>query len=143
MKVLVTRHRFQVGWEELHQGTLSGISASLPLPTPHTMPHWILWGVSQEPHCSVRGTPQREEGGKCAERGSLGHRRVEEVDWLYQLSVLATELQIPHPDPNPRRPPSFTKPFLHPPPHLLPFPPMQMSCCLPSPFPALRSTAPT
>ena len=91
---------------------------------------------SQDPHCSVgvrgdpgrkhRGASSRAEGGTWAERDTLGHLRVEEVDWLHQLLAFAAEPQVPPPDPNPRGPPSRMQPFLYPPPHLLPISSMQV-----------------
>lgn len=119
------------GWEELHQGTLSGVSALLPLPTPHMVPPWIL----RTPTAVLglegtlgenTGVSSRAEGGTWAERDTLGHLRVEEVDWLHQLLAFAAEPQVPPPDPNPRGPPSRMQPFLYPPPHLLPISSMQV-----------------
>lgn len=113
-------------WAELHQGTLSGISVPLPLPIPHTVPPWILWYVSQGPHCSIRGTLLGGRGWEMCRKGHFGSPKGRGGGLAPWLSAFAAEPQIPPPDPNPRGPPSFTQSFLYPPPHLLPIPPMQV-----------------
>lgn len=120
------------GWKELHQGTLSGVSVPLPPPTPHlgfsdvSVRTPTATSGREDPGRKHRGVSSRAEGGTWAERDTLGHLRVEEVDWLHQLSAFAAEPQIPPPDPNPRGPPSPTQPFLYPPSCLLPISSMQV-----------------
>ena len=85
------------------------------------------------------------EGGKCAEKGTLGHLRVEEVGWLPGFQLLLQNLRF-HPQiPIPEDLHLLHSLFYTLLPTSCPVLPCksETSCCLPSPVPALRSTAPT